>query len=165
MSENLLHWLEHAVFLHGIVGERAQHFKQERLSASLLNKESRRVTGIKNTELPGVTSCHLVKAGTSSVVLFFTCLVCQNILVIFIFWKLNFSINLSSNTSRKAEPWRLGFSSFSQPTRHAEGKQSNAEVKWCACALDRQKAFSLIRCQTVSFESVVKASSCLVYAN
>lgn len=88
-------------------------------------------------------------------------------MIIIIFWKLNFNIDLSSERSRKAEPWQpsLARSSFSKPTHYTEGEQSSTELKWCACALDRQKAFSLIRCQTVLFESLAKTSSCLAYAN
>lgn len=38
------------------------------------------VSGIKNSALPSVTSCHLVKVETASGVSFFINLVCQNIL-------------------------------------------------------------------------------------
>lgn len=59
--------------------ERTQHFKQDKV-VSIPTKESKSISGIKNSALPSVTSCHLVKAETASVLLFFTYLVRQNIL-------------------------------------------------------------------------------------
>lgn len=45
VSESLC-WLACPVFLHGIAGERAQHFKQEKV-VSVCTKESRSISGIQ----------------------------------------------------------------------------------------------------------------------
>lgn len=128
----LLYWLEHPVFLHGIAGKEHSTSNKKACKHLCWKMKAGVFLGLKTLQCfknTGVASYHLLKVGTSSVVFFFTYLVCENILIIFIFWKLNFSINLSSNRSRKAEPWHVVLDSAVSHNQHILPRENRATLK------------------------------------